>query len=266
MIWLLLFLFSHCVAYTNDLGNYFVNIAQASYCVSPGSTWTCPTCNPTLTFIRSIENNGVRALHGYDPNNNAIFISFRGSVNTQNWINNMKIMKIKPYDDPEIEVDDGFYQSLSQVRSDIISSLPELTNSYKTSRIEITGHSLGAAMATLLAYEISTYYPEYIVQQLITFGSPRVGNNYFSNQLQILAIPSYRITHYYDIVPHLPEEALGYQHIPTEVWYNEDNSNYDVCNGNENPSCSNSCSPIHCTSVSDHLYYMNVTMGSDQCG
>ena len=50
-----------------------------------------------------------------------------------------------------------------------------------------------------------------------------------------------------------------------EIWFNEENTHYDECNdsGEEDPTCSNSCSPIHCTSVSDHLHYMNITMGSD---
>jgi len=75
---------------------------------------------------------------------------------------------------------------------------------------------------------------------------------------------SYRVTHYYDIVPHVPEEFMGYSHISNEIWYNEENSEYTICNDkmDEDDNCSNSCSPTKCTSTSDHLYYLNVTMGN----
>ena len=75
----------------------------------------------------------------------------------------------------------------------------------------------------------------------------------------------YRITHYYDMVPHVPQEFLGYLHIPSEIWYNEDNTNYQLCNDNyetEDDLCSNSCSPFQCTSSDDHLYYLNVSLGT----
>jgi len=59
---------------------------------------------------------------------------------------------------------------------------------------------------------------------------------------------------------------VSYEHVPSEIWYNENNSKYTLChdsNSIEDPDCSNSCSPVHCTSTDDHLYYLNVTMGND---
>jgi hypothetical protein len=67
------------------------------------------------------------------------------------------------------------------------------------------------------------------------------------------------------MVPHVPEEFMGYLHVSNEVWYNEGNTDFIICDDYniEDNRCSNSCSPIHCTSTSDHLYYLNVSMGSD---
>jgi hypothetical protein len=54
---------------------------------------------------------------------------------------------------------------------------------------------------------------------MYTFGSPRVGNSFFSflvNQI----IPSYiRVVHCNDVVPHVPIKVLGYKHAGVEVWY-----------------------------------------------
>ena len=95
------------------------------------------------------------------------------------------------------------------------------------------------------------------------------------------------INHYYDTVPHrkyaivatlspcthpsitqcdparraVPMEVLGYHHVVSEVWYNSANTAYTLCNDSssgEDDSCSNSCSPFSCTSVDDHLDYMDV--------
>ena len=54
-------------------------------------------------------------------------------------------------------------------------------------------------------------------------------------------------------------------HTPQEIWYNEENNQYTICNDNferEDDLCSDSCSPLHCTSTSDHLNYLGIPMGS----
>ena len=56
-----------------------------------------------------------------------------------------------------------------------------------------------------------------------------------------------------------------YQHTDTEIWYYNDDYDYKICNANEDPGCSNSCAPIHCDSINDHLYYMGMNIGSDYC-
>ena len=61
------------------------------------------------------------------------------------------------------------------------------------------------------------------------------------------------------------KELMGFLHLPNEVWYNENNSDYKICDdvNSEDNQCSNSCSPTKCTSTSDHLNYLNISMGND---
>ena len=61
-----------------------------------------------------------------------------------------------------------------------------------------TGHSLGGAFATLAA--VSSPIP---AASLVTFGSPRVGNQAFLDCLG--EIPIHRVVHHHDIVPLLPQ-------------------------------------------------------------
>jgi len=69
--------------------------------------------------------------------------------------------------------------------------------------IWFTGHSLGAAVATLAARRYGT------ARGLYAFASPRVGDAEYRDRF---SIPSYRFANDKDIVPHLPPEGL-YQHV-----------------------------------------------------
>jgi hypothetical protein len=72
-------------------------------------------------------------------------------------------------------------------------------------RLLITGHSLGAAMATLAA----NLHPPHA---LYTFGSPRVGDQAFVDQMA--SIKNFRFVDCCDIVARIPPpNVLGYQHI-----------------------------------------------------
>ncbi len=78
-------------------------------------------------------------------------------------------------------------------------------------RLLFTGHSLGAAMATVA----STLLPP---ASLYTFGSPRVGDEGFVKSLAEL--DNRRYVDCCDLVARVPPEGmLGYMHIPGDIFY-----------------------------------------------
>ena len=261
-------LFIYCLLYfTNaNMIKISLNLSQAPYCDS-SKDWTCPTCSNGNFLNKVIEKDGERCLLGYNEELNSIFVSFRGSTNIENWIDNIQIKRTCPYSHNEsICVEKGFYKVYDKLKYDVFYEIKEIEHKYKTNNLLLTGHSLGAALSTLLAYDVNRKF-DYNVT-LITFGSPRIGNDKFVYDLFKYPIISNRITHYYDMVPHLPQNILGYLHIPNEIWYNEENTIYKICNDNineEDNECSNSCAPLKCKSVSDHLNYLNITMGTGNC-
>lgn len=95
----------------------------------------------------------------------------------------------------------GFRQALDFVLADIQRWIDQTA----PSELLITGHSLGAAMATLLA----GLYPS---AELVTFGSPRVGNSTFAAALGARRVRRY--VDHTDIVAHVPVKAplFGYRH------------------------------------------------------
>jgi triacylglycerol lipase len=109
---------------------------------------------------------------------------------------------IPPFGKPEIVVHKGFQQALDSIWDDIDRALARLT-----CPVFYTGHSLGAALATLAAAKRRP-------QAVYTFGSPRVGNRAFVSSL--VNIPVYRIVDDQDIVASLPPEAIGFRHVGEE--------------------------------------------------
>lgn len=97
----------------------------------------------------------------------------------------------------------GFTEALDSVWQAIDAALVTLNGP-----IFYTGHSLGAALATLAA-------ARHAPRAVYTFGSPRVGNQAFIASLG--SIPIYRIVDDEDIVTTVPSEALGFRHVGTEL-------------------------------------------------
>ena len=74
----------------------------------------------------------------------------------------------------------------------------------------MTGHSLGGALAVIAAAELQSRYNS--VYSLYTFGQPRVGNDKFGQFMTGYIPLTFRIVHYADEVPHVPQSILGYKH------------------------------------------------------
>lgn len=107
----------------------------------------------------------------------------------------------------------------------------------KDNVLYITGHSLGAALTHLAMFTLHNV--GYRIATTYSFEAPRIGNKAFSDAFASRfsrKFPVFRITHSMDPVPHLPPKSLGYEHVPTEVWYDAA-GNYTVCVGAEDNAC-----------------------------
>ena len=235
-----------------------VQISQLAYC--PYNEDNIYSDN--IVFY-NIEHSGVKAIVGFTYNHNSIFVSYRGSTNIINWINNARLKMIYPFDyNLDAGVETGFYNSYTKVYDDVIKCIHYTSELFGVYDILLTGHSLGA-ISTILAHDLCQYHKKYNIIGLITFGSPRIGNDAFVKATNLLPIGfKYRVVHNDDVVPHLPPIELNYSHIHTEILYNEDNSKYIVCLNNEKNKCFSSCGNNSCLNTEDHLNYLNVTMGS----
>lgn len=91
----------------------------------------------------------------------------------------------------------------------------------------VTGHSLGGALGVMCAAYLQKTYGK--VDQLYTLGQPRVGNDKFAAFMTDFIPNTYRIVHYADQVPHVPQSILGFKHSGFEIWYQRGMQSYQIC-------------------------------------
>lgn len=162
----------------------------------------------TVRFFNGSETDTQCYVAG---NDNFVIVVFRGTEvrkrkgaeNCDNIIKDFRTdADIEPVDwETGGKVHRGFKKALDEVWGDLFQYVSGLNDGTRT--IWFTGHSLGAALATLGAARFGT------VQGLYTFGSPRVGDANFHSGFHV---KTFRFVNNNDIVARLPPPG-PYRHV-----------------------------------------------------
>eukprot|EP01084_Bolivina_argentea_P234959 395517_1 len=119
----------------------------------------------------------LQAFVGFDVQYNQIVISFRGTHNIEDWMDDFDFIQVKYPGVTGGYIHKGFYDSWMEVlRGPVMLAAQELMNNNKGKEILITGHSLGASLAQICALDIASYANQTNndgVIYLYSFGSPR---------------------------------------------------------------------------------------------
>lgn len=107
-----------------------------------------------------------------------ISIIFRGTNQIKDWLYDLMICKTRLEND--IYVHSGFYKCLLEYNLffNLLENIKNLIKEYPEYELILTGHSLGAALATLCGYLLTYYINTNIT--VISFASPRIGNKKFA--------------------------------------------------------------------------------------
>ncbi|CAL6328352.1 unnamed protein product [Bathycoccus prasinos] len=283
----------------------FRRLSGAAYCERGLQNWTCEFCDEQslvdVTVFES-EKRFVKGFIGYDKERRRAVVSFRGTEpkSFENWLENLDATHAGfPVADFEGKgrVHAGFLDAYVQIRLNLTYAVARLSEKYSSFEsdddgvrlsveekgekkdesssknekdlppfpIEITGHSLGGALATIAAMDLESgnHDPDrkHIIQKKVdvksvyTFGSPRVGDGVFAEiYAERLGFKTYRLTHGRDVVPSVPNTLLGFRHVPTEV-YEDRNGNITIGDGSGEWKGGED-HVWRRYSVSDHLYYL----------
>lgn len=191
-------------------------------------------CTDHAVLVSSLEYVGFELIAAFDQRGTEgilargpafSVLAFRGSNELRDWVTNLDAVPA-PWRGGG-KAHRGFTEALDRVWPNIEAALQqerividrprdqlrESARHHKntaSSPILFTGHSLGAALATLAA----SLFPK---ATLITFGSPRVGDSGFHAAMARRPGAAKRFVNNRDIVCRLPSARLGYRHVG-EPW------------------------------------------------
>lgn len=115
----------------------------------------------------------------------------------------------------------------------------------------VTGHSLGASLATLYVME-NKEMKKINISTVCTFASPHTGNKEFARLFDLLPLDSWRIVNSQDLVPKLPIPIpifLDYDHVETAYPFSS--------------SGKVKCNPVCWHSMATYLNWLDPSIGID---
>ncbi|KAJ9159508.1 hypothetical protein P3X46_025014 [Hevea brasiliensis] len=105
-------------------------------------------------------------------------------------------------------------------RQQLLTKINQLREQYRDDNLSIilTGHSLGASLSILAAFDLVENGITDIPLAAFVFGSPQVGNKAFNSRFN--KYPNLKVLHIknkIDVIPHYPGRLLGYRYTGTEL-------------------------------------------------
>lgn len=157
-----------------------------------------------------------------------IFVAFRGTSNLSEFFTDVdfgsQALDERLGGTGDARVHAGFQEAYFTLRDEVLQFCKQQVESSKPGEaviFNVIGHSLGGALATLAAIDLSS--GQHDLQDVcrpvkcVTFGCPRVGNQHFANAYATAVSDTARFTNKFDAVPRLPftpadetDDAGGY--------------------------------------------------------
>ncbi|KAJ7887693.1 alpha/beta-hydrolase [Mycena leptocephala] len=295
----------------NSMPQCPAQFARVAYCSSASiTTWTYGApCNAlkNITFLQSGRGPSPalyvttlrkrpeprRCPRGTDAKN---ILSILNDV--QFGLVPLNVLRFPETAGKNITVHDGFQQTFERTADSLLAGVMDGLKSTGVKKIVVTGHSLGAALATMTAVMIKDAVDPSVDVSMTGFGLPRGGNQGWADFLACLSNPSSFplpplspfsssclplpsppsllvsailgltfVSNQNDPVPTVPPKFLGFQHSSGEIHIVDDSqTNLVACPGQDNANCATG-NNVLAVSVQNHLgpYFNDITFGGSQC-
>ena len=203
------------VSFNDSLSQCLLLFSSAAYSTSPS---TCiasklPSASFQLThsFNASLYGSSLYGFAGVglSPAPFLVF-AFQGSMSSSQLYEELRhSTAVPPANSTDLLVNSYFWHAAQLLFPAVAAAVHNLTSHLHVTApapaIYFTGHSLGAALATLLALLLVTQpTPLPSTPILYTFGEPRIGNFALSQVIRLALPRHHRVVHWRDAVPHLP--------------------------------------------------------------
>lgn len=178
--------------------------------------------------FRFFNRDGTQAYVA--ANDDIILVAFRGTEPNQlrDW---MTDLQMKLVDGAAGKVHNGVQKGLMTVWNDhdgnpgVSKTIDQFQD--RGQSVWVTGHSLGAALATLAVAEM-TLRDDRPVNGLVTIGQPRTGDREFATAFNaVLQDRCFRFINNNDLVTRLLPRATGYSHVGRALYIDDDGDLHD---------------------------------------
>lgn len=211
-------------------------LVKIAYSVAPGGQYT----DATKAAIRQAGYEFIEAIYGnelatdFDPHlgrtvtygflaksvAGELVAAMRGTDTILEWIHDFAFLfEPDPIHAGGGMTEDGFTSIYDSLRVGAADRAPKPIEAIQAQvraggieKIVVTGHSLGAALATLLGLDVGLN-SGVKNREVYTFASPRVGELFFHHAYDSVMPKTYRVHNRPDVVPLLP--LFPYEHVGT---------------------------------------------------
>ncbi|KAJ7719310.1 alpha/beta-hydrolase [Mycena metata] len=255
--------------------------ARVAYCASATITnWSCGLpCQAlqNVTFLQSGGDQGKIPLYyiAHDGTDNTLVVAHEGTdaKNILSILNDAEfgLVPLNETRFPEtagknITVHSGFQETFERTADSLLAGVMSGLASTGAKKVLVTGHSLGAALATMTGALIKGAVDSSVDVTVTGFGLPRGGNEAWADFLDSDVGVTF-MSNQNDPVPTVPPKFLGFQHSSGEIHIVDDTQqNFIACPGQDNTNCATG-NNVLASSVANHLgpYFADITFGGSQC-
>lgn len=239
----------------------YATYAALTYCAKSDSIAVGNLQKACPIVLCSGSSGNVQVEHVYrgtvsgvlfrDDDHREIVVALKGTTSDEEWLMDFKIYPM-PYhflskrkkgwrkyfsfdsDCRGCTVHKGFYDGSKEIYDNMFAQIAELAHAYPDYSLVVTGHSLGGAIAPIIANEL-LFLPADRTITVISFGSPKIGNKLFAKWVDEAWNTRYhydnlhsglhksayiRVSHKDDVVPLLPVKQLGFYHCGIDLYFN----------------------------------------------
>jgi hypothetical protein len=223
---------------------------------------------------------GVLWFSAWDTQLNSIILSYRGTDNIQNVIQDINPLMEELENGEHIQM--GFLGAIRSSIQTLECDIERILQDHPDSQLLVTGHSAGAAFASIALY--LGMQPNGFLRRMgmtanrvsvVTTASPRFGDETFVRRFQDLRFARVdRIANDKDMVPLLPPEQIGFRHVGREILLNQDTNGPIKCPSRFKSRRDGTCSratklPMLLAEpslwVDSHNVYLGIRLGDQGC-
>jgi hypothetical protein len=146
---------------------------------------------PTLTDAET--DTRVLIVESPDNDNEDVWIAFAGTASRKNVRTDLSVADAALFPGEKMRVHSGFLNAWMSVRDRVLAAASA------SGRVYVVGHSMGGALATLAAMEISGVSGASVA--CVTFGAPAVGDELFADAFNSRVGQSVRVVNALDPIP-----------------------------------------------------------------